>query len=177
MPGRPEGRPQGRGQDKPGGADRQLRRQGEGGLFFAVPFPGRPAAGGTWVLGVPGELSRESCGRARPGRGVETVGQSLGKLPGSMCRGGRPEGRRSASRSQGGPCVPSTAAAGQRPLHEAWSAKAERAQAQLGRATAGVDLAGPGVAHRLPAPLVGTGGEEELETTFPFLPGKWDFPQ
>lgn len=115
MPGRPEGRPQGRGQEKPGGADRQPRRS-KGGLFSAVPLP---AASGTWVLGTPGGLSGESWGPARPGRGVETAGQSLGKLPGPMGRGeargppfgqlvtGRPErarhgGCRAASPPRGG---------------------------------------------------------------------------
>lgn len=80
---------------------------------------------------------------------------------------GRPEGRCSASWSQGGPCVPSAAAAGEHPLHKGWNAKAERALAQADRGTAGVDLAKPGTAPRLPTPPVGTGVGEGLKTDFP----------
>lgn len=63
--------------------------------------------------------------------------------------------------------MPGAAAAGEQPLHEAGNAKAERALARVDRVVAGVDLAGPGAAHRLPTSPVGTGGGEGLETNFP----------
>lgn len=37
---------------------RQAAETPRGGLFSAVPLPGRPAAGGTWVLGVPGSAGK-----------------------------------------------------------------------------------------------------------------------
>lgn len=62
--------------------------------------------------------------------------------------------------------MPSTVSAGEHPLHEGWKAKAEGALAQVDRVTAGVDLEGPGTAHRLPAPPVGTGDGQGLEASF-----------
>lgn len=113
--------------------------------------------------GGAGRAHQGKLGRARPGRGVEAAGQSLGKLPGPMCRGqGGPRAAVWAAR-----VFPARRLQGSSPsLHEGWKAKAERARAQPDRATAGVDLAGPGAAHRLLAPPVGTGGGEELETNF-----------
>lgn len=80
-----------------------------------------------------------------------------------MCRGeapGPPFGQRGAGvarpvRAQRGGC-----GAG-------WNAKEERALPQLHRAMVGVGLAGRGAAHRLPAPPVGAGGGEGLETNLP----------
>lgn len=128
-----------------------------------MPLPSRPAAAGPGCQGCragsagkAGDEQGQGEALRQPGKGWESSRD--------RCAQGRPEGRCLASWSQGGPCVPSTAAAGEHLLHEGWNAKA---LPQAHRDTAGVDLAKPGTALRLPAPPVGTGGREGLETDFP----------